>query len=184
MHSSLLALLGLSAALILAARCPYENMASSFLTMSNPHTFSARQSSSGNKGVFLMNRIGPSTSTLYVANVDGTNERQLLNGSTYDYHAQFSSDGQWITFTSERNGDGNSDLYRVRTDGTGLEKILATSSFEDELVLSPNGTQVCQLLKRARPIAFQCCSSILGLAPPTHVLAFSSRHLPLPSSRG
>ncbi|CZR64604.1 uncharacterized protein PAC_14502 [Phialocephala subalpina] len=141
MHSSLLALLGLLAALILAARCPYENMGSSFLTMSNPHTFSARQSSSGNKGVFLMNRIGPSTSTLYVANVDGTNERQLLNGSTYDYHAQFSPDGQWITFTSERNGDGNSDLYRVRTDGTGLEKILATSSFEDELVLSPNGTQ-------------------------------------------
>ncbi|KAF8861670.1 hypothetical protein BDZ45DRAFT_799850 [Acephala macrosclerotiorum] len=82
-----------------------------------------------------MDRIGPSTSTLYVANVDGTNEHQPLNSSTYDYHAQFSTDGQWITFTSEQN------------DGTGLEKILATLSFEDELALSPNGTQASQLLK-------------------------------------
>jgi len=98
--------------------------------------------SKGNKGVMLMNRIGPSTSTLYVANIDGTNERRLLNDSRFEYHASFSPDGQWITFTSERGGDGNSDLYRCRADGSGLEKILATSSFEDSMVLSPNGTQV------------------------------------------
>ena len=62
------------------------------------------------KGVMLMNRIGPSTSELYVANADGTNERKLLADSTYDYHASFSSDGKWIVFTSERNGDGQSDI--------------------------------------------------------------------------
>ena len=65
----------------------------------------------GKKGVMLMNRIAPSTSSLYIANTDGTNERQLFNGSTtYDYHANFSPDGKYITFTSERNGDGQSDL--------------------------------------------------------------------------
>jgi Tol biopolymer transport system component len=57
----------------------------------------------------LMNRIGPSSSALYVANIDGSNERQLLNNSVFEYHASFSPDGNWITFTSERNGDGNSE---------------------------------------------------------------------------
>jgi Tol biopolymer transport system component len=99
------------------------------------------RASADKKGVFLMNRIGPSTSTLYIANIDGTNERQFLKtNNTFDYHASFSPDGKWITFTSERNGDGNSDLYRVRTDASGLQKMKATPSFEDAMVLSPNGS--------------------------------------------
>lgn len=97
---------------------------------------------SGKKGAMLMNRIGPSSSTLYVANTDGSNERKLFNGSQYDYHASYSPDGEWITFTSERNGDGNSDVYRCRPDGSGVEKVLATSSFEDAASISPDGTQV------------------------------------------
>ncbi|KAG4442964.1 hypothetical protein IFR05_001577 [Cadophora sp. M221] len=97
----------------------------------------------GKKGVMLMNRISPSTSTLYIANTDGTNERQLFNGSTtFDYHASFSLDGKWITFTSERNGDGQSDLYRVAVNGSVPEKLLATSSFEDGAVLSPDGSKM------------------------------------------
>lgn len=102
----------------------------------------------GKKGVMLMNRIGPSASTLYLANSDGTNERPLLNATGFDYHASFSPDGQWITFTSERNGDDNSDLYRCRPDGSGLQKVLATSSFEDALVISPNGSQVSSKIKK------------------------------------
>ncbi|KAF2714260.1 tricorn protease N-terminal domain-containing protein [Pleomassaria siparia CBS 279.74] len=95
----------------------------------------------GKKGALLLNRIGPSVSTLWIANADGTDARKLLNDSNFDYHASFSPDGKWITFTSERNGDGNSDLYRVRPDGAGLEKMLATSSFEDEMAISPDGSK-------------------------------------------
>jgi len=93
------------------------------------------------KGVMLMNRIGPSASTLYIANSDGTDERPLLSGATMDYHASFSPDGAWITFTTERNGDGQADVYRCRTDGSDLEAIVATPSVEDVLVLSPDGTK-------------------------------------------
>ena len=109
-----------------------------------PHTHSARGlPAPGKKGVMLMNRIGPSSSELYVANIDGSNERKLLgNNSRFDYHASFSPDGQWITFTSERNGDGNSDLYRCRADGSGLEKLVATPSVEDAGVLSPDASKV------------------------------------------
>jgi Tol biopolymer transport system component len=95
---------------------------------------------SSKKGVFMMNRIAPGGSKLYIANADGTNERSLLSDPVFEYHASFSPDGQWITFTSERNGDGNSDVYRVRTNGSSLEKLVATPSVEDSFVLSPNGS--------------------------------------------
>ncbi|KAJ5473462.1 hypothetical protein N7475_003028 [Penicillium sp. IBT 31633x] len=95
---------------------------------------------SGNKGVMLMNRIAPSTSELFIANADGTNERPLLKDPVYEYHADFSPDGEWVSFTSERNGDGNSDIWRVRLDGSDLQPIVTSPAVEDSVVISPNGT--------------------------------------------
>ncbi|CAG7948638.1 unnamed protein product [Penicillium salamii] len=92
------------------------------------------------KGLFLMNRIAPGISRVYVANADGSNERLLLKDSIYEYHAAFSPDGEWITFTGERNGDGNADIYRVRPDGSDLQPILESPAVEDGVVLSPNRT--------------------------------------------
>jgi hypothetical protein len=37
----------------------------------------------------LRNRIAPSASELCVANLDGTNERKLLERSAFDYHASY-----------------------------------------------------------------------------------------------
>jgi Tol biopolymer transport system component len=92
------------------------------------------------RGVMLMNRIGPSTSELFIADADGGNERGLLPESRFEYHAAFSPDGRWISFTSERGGDGQSDVYRCRPDGSGLEPIMATPAMEDAVCLSPDGT--------------------------------------------
>lgn len=145
-----MALLGLVTLLqVVLGSCPYaQQMArdTSNLPLGHPHVHSARSSDSdaitapeGKKGVFLMNRIAPGSSQLYIANADGTGERPLLSNPVFEYHAEFSPDGQWISFTSERNGDGNSDIYRVRTDGSDLQELVATSSIEDSVVLSPNG---------------------------------------------
>ena len=71
--------------------------------------------------VMLMNRISPSTMTLFIANADGSGERRLLPDSAgLDYDASFSADGKWIVFTSERDSDGSgqADLWRVHPDGT------------------------------------------------------------------
>ena len=57
----------------------------------------------------LMNRIGPSSSELYVAQADGSDERKLFTTSGLDYHASYSPDGQWIVFTSERDGLGQAE---------------------------------------------------------------------------
>jgi Tol biopolymer transport system component len=92
--------------------------------------------------IMLMNRISPSTMTLFVANADGSGERRLLPDSTgMDYDASFSADGKWIVFTSERDSDGSgqADIYRVHPDGTGLERLTNEPSMEDAGVLSPDG---------------------------------------------
>lgn len=94
------------------------------------------------KDVMLMNRIGPSTSELYIANTDGSGEQKVPLTSGFDYHASFSSDGKWIIFTSERAGFGQADIYRAHADGTGLERLTDDPALDDQAVFSPDGTQV------------------------------------------
>ncbi|MFM0671578.1 TolB family protein [Paraburkholderia sediminicola] len=85
----------------------------------------------------LLNRVGPVTSELYVANADGSDEHELLSTPGFDYHASFSKDGQWIVFTSERDGLGESNLYRVKVDGTGLQQLTNHIAVDDAAVISP-----------------------------------------------
>lgn len=112
-----------------------------------------KRAAADKKGVFMMNRIAPATSELYVANADGTGETLLLsNSSSFDYHGAWSPDGKWVTFSTARNGDGQSDVYRVALSSSSSssgaavvagapESVVATPSFEDKLVLSPDGAQ-------------------------------------------
>lgn len=92
--------------------------------------------------VMLMNRIGPSSSVLYLANADGSNEHALFDRSGFGYHATISADDRWIVFTSERNGLGQADLYRAHLDGTGLEQLTDDPALDDQGVLSPDGSKV------------------------------------------
>ena len=100
------------------------------------------------KKVMLMNRIDPTTSELFIANADGTNEHQLFENSGFDYHASFSADGRWIFFTSERNGSGQADIYRVHPDGSGLEQLTNDPAFDDPASVSPDGTQLAFVSSR------------------------------------
>ncbi len=93
----------------------------------------------GKKGVMLMNRIAPAISKLHIADIDGGNERLLLDDTRYEYNAIPSADGQWVVFTSERNGDGKSDIFRARADGTGIEPLVESPSMDDAGALSPDG---------------------------------------------
>lgn len=92
--------------------------------------------------VMLMNRIGPSTSVLYMANADGSDEHALFTSSGFDYHATISADDRWIVFTSERAGLGQADIYRAHMDGTGVERLTDDPALDDQGVLSPDGSKV------------------------------------------
>ncbi|KAL4894857.1 hypothetical protein BDV59DRAFT_164960 [Aspergillus ambiguus] len=146
MHSFIVPLLGLLATPALAG-CPYARQLGieTDAHLSNQARHAVRSEPKSNtKGVFLMNRIAPGSSELFIANADGSNERPLLSNKTgagpiFEYHGSWSPDGEWITFTGERNGDGNSDIYRVRPDGSDLQELMATPAIEDSVVISPNG---------------------------------------------
>lgn len=129
------------------ALCPYaaqmnDGIRRTSMPPPRPHELRDTRATNGKKSVFYMNRIAPGTSELYVANVDGSNERPLLSNPVYEYHASFHPNGKWITFTGERNGDGYSDIYRVRTNGSDLEELVSTPAVEDSVVMSPNGKYV------------------------------------------
>jgi Tol biopolymer transport system component len=94
----------------------------------------------------LLYRIGPSQSTLFIANADGSDERPLLPNSGLDYNASFSADGNWIIFTSERGG--SADIYRVHPDGSGLERLTDDPAYDDQAALSPDGKQVAFVSSR------------------------------------
>jgi Tol biopolymer transport system component len=98
--------------------------------------------SAGPKQTMLMNRLGPSQMTLYIANADGSGERPLFAISGFDYNPSFSPDGKWIAFTSERNGSGEADLYRVHVDGSGLERLTDDPALDDQAAFSPDGNQI------------------------------------------
>lgn len=111
------------------------------MTEAQTAAINVKQAGAGKKGVFLMNRIGPSSSTLWVADAVTGEERPLLADGKYEYHGSISPDGQWVTFTSERVSDGNADIFRCRIDGSDMQTVVATPSVEDVLVMSPDGTK-------------------------------------------
>ena len=105
-------------------------------------------SSPARKGVMLMNRIGPSATDLFIANVDGTSERKLLQNAMFEYNASFAPDGNSVVFTSERNGAGQSDVFRARLDGTVIEPLVTGPAVEDAAVLSPDGARLALVSTR------------------------------------
>jgi Tol biopolymer transport system component len=115
--------------------------------------FSVAAATSGKKGVLLMNRIGPSSSTLYIAAADGSNERKLLQSAAFDRHAAFSADGRTVLFTSERTGDGNSCLYRASLNGSGqgvgVQPLVTGPAVDDAGALSPDGRQLAFMSTRS-----------------------------------
>lgn len=111
---------------------------------------SSAQAATVTQGTALLNRLGPVTSELYVANADGTDEHKLLPTPGFDYHASFSKDGQWIVFTSERDGLGEANLYRVKADGTELKRLTDHIAIDDAAVFSPTDPHVIAFVSSRR----------------------------------
>lgn len=95
-----------------------------------------------------MERIGPTSSDLYIANSDGTGERKLLSDPGFDYHASFAPGGDQIVFTSERRGRGQADLFTARADGTQIKPLVLDPAVDDAAAISPDGSRVAFVSSR------------------------------------
>lgn len=78
---------------------------------------------------------------LWSINADGTDLKQLTDGSHRDHSPAVSPDGRYIVFQSPRNAasrDSAYSLWRVDADGRNLRR-LTYGTYDDEPVFSPDG---------------------------------------------
>lgn len=88
--------------------------------------------------VFQSNRIGGSK--LFVAQLDGSQLRQLTSGPGEDATPVWSADGTHVVFASSH--DGNEDIWIIRADGTGRRRLTDHPASDSHPSLSPDGQLV------------------------------------------
>jgi len=88
--------------------------------------------------------VRPSRVELWVANVDGSNPRQITHLGGANFAPSFHPDGKRIIFSSnyETPHSGNFDLYLVNLDGTGLTKITTAGTFDGFPMFSPDSRKL------------------------------------------
>ena len=80
------------------------------------------------------------TYDIFVANIDGSNLRQLTTEDGYDAEATFSPTGDRIVFTSTRDGD--LELYSMAPDGSDVQRLTDRIGYDGGAFYSPDGSQI------------------------------------------
>ena len=85
--------------------------------------------------------IRPGKLELYVANADGSEQRQVTYVGGANFAPYFFPDGKRIIFSSNHHDPRGRefDLFAVNVDGTGLERITYTEGFDGFPMFSPDG---------------------------------------------
>lgn len=78
---------------------------------------------------------------IFVADLDGSNPRQLTTTPGYDAEATVSPDGKKIVFTSTRDGD--LDLYSMNVDGTDVMRLTDQLGYDGGAFYSPDSKSIC-----------------------------------------
>ncbi|HZG01770.1 MAG TPA: hypothetical protein VEY71_12250 [Chitinophagales bacterium] len=85
--------------------------------------------------------VAPTNMHLFVANADGSNQRQVTNLPNASWAPFFHPSGKKIIFASnhEHKRGYPFNLYLINTDGTGLERITSSDMFDAFPMFSPDG---------------------------------------------
>lgn len=85
--------------------------------------------------------VAPTNMHLFIANVDGSNARQITNLPNASWAPFFHPSGKKIIFASnyEHKRGYPFNLYLINTDGTGLERITSSDMFDAFPMFSPDG---------------------------------------------
>jgi uncharacterized delta-60 repeat protein len=77
---------------------------------------------------------------IYIMNVDGSGQTNLMDNSSYDYSPNWSPDGGKIAFTSNR--DGNQEVYVMNADGSWQTNLTHNSANDYVDCWSPDGSKI------------------------------------------
>lgn len=94
--------------------------------------------------VFNSNRDGDFE--IFIANLDGSNQRQLTDNQVTDEWPSSSPDGRQIAFVSER--DGNPEIYLMNGDGSNQHRLTNHPARDTLPNWSPDGSQLVFLSDR------------------------------------
>ena len=90
--------------------------------------------------------VEPAALNLYVANIDGSNARQVTDLPGANWAPFFHPSGEQIIFTTNHHsmeqGGRLFDLFLINTDGTGLEQVTYSGTFDAFPMFSFNGTRI------------------------------------------
>jgi Tol biopolymer transport system component len=113
---------------------------------------------SANAGFCFQDGSAGCTWDIYVANADGSNQRQITNTPDWDEtDPDWSPDGSKLVFSSNRDGF-RSDIYTMNADGTNVTK-LTNDRVSDEPAWSPDGTKIVFRTERDEPDPNNCSLS-------------------------
>lgn len=106
-------------------------------TVLNSATDHVSPSPNGTKLVF--DNFNGSDFDLHVANFDGTNNVNILSGSSSDYHPSWSPDGSKVVYVC--NG-GSQQICTINADGSGRVQLTNEVLDNDNPSWSPDGTKI------------------------------------------
>jgi TolB protein len=86
---------------------------------------------------------GTTNSEVFVADLDGGNERNLSQDPAFDGWPVWSPDSQWVAFASNRGGvPGVGQVYVVRADGRDLRQVTSGDWSNVQPSFSPDGKRI------------------------------------------
>ena len=90
--------------------------------------------------------IEPGALNLFVADIDGSNARQVTDLPGANWAPFFHPSGRSLVFSTNHHtlaeGGREFDLFRVNTDGTGLERLTFSGTFDAFPMFSPDGRRL------------------------------------------
>jgi Tol biopolymer transport system component len=93
-----------------------------------PRSWGAAWSPDGKQVAFSTDRRG--TTDIYVMNADGSRQRSLLAGPTYDWAPSWSPDAKQLAFVSDR--DGLPQIYSLDVASGRVTRLTSTKALGDE----------------------------------------------------
>ena len=96
------------------------------------------------KDFLAQNLVAPTNMEVFVANIDGSNVKQVTAFGNANWAPAYLPDSKRIIFASNHQSKRGFpfNLFTINEDGSGLEKISAEKSFDAFPMFSPDGKKI------------------------------------------